>query len=58
MVSNLFEVIHRLRDHGNTIVVIEHNLASSRPPTGLLTWDRRVAGLALGQARKAPGSQI
>ena len=39
--SNLLEVIHRLRDHGNTIVVIEHNLASSRPPTGLLTWDPR-----------------
>jgi excinuclease ABC subunit A len=25
-VKNLLEVLHRLRDHGNTIVVIEHNL--------------------------------
>jgi len=25
-IQQLLEVIHRLRDHGNTIVVIEHNL--------------------------------
>ena len=25
-VSHLLEVLHRLRDHGNTVVVIEHNL--------------------------------
>jgi excinuclease ABC subunit A len=25
-VKHLLEVLHRLRDHGNTIVVIEHNL--------------------------------
>ncbi|MBT7796894.1 MAG: ATP-binding cassette domain-containing protein, partial [Gammaproteobacteria bacterium] len=25
-IEQLLEVIHRLRDHGNTIVVIEHNL--------------------------------
>ena len=25
-ISHLLEVLHRLRDHGNTIVVIEHNL--------------------------------
>ena len=25
-IKQLLEVIHRLRDHGNTIVVIEHNL--------------------------------
>jgi excinuclease ABC subunit A len=25
-VSNLLDVLHRLRDHGNSIVVIEHNL--------------------------------
>ncbi len=25
-ISQLLEVIHRLRDHGNTIIVIEHNL--------------------------------
>ena len=25
-IKQLLQVIHRLRDHGNTIVVIEHNL--------------------------------
>jgi excinuclease ABC subunit A len=25
-VNHLLEVLHRLRDHGNTVVVIEHNL--------------------------------
>ncbi|MCB1903412.1 MAG: excinuclease ABC subunit A, partial [Gammaproteobacteria bacterium] len=25
-VKHLLEVLHRLRDHGNTVVVIEHNL--------------------------------
>ena len=25
-VSHLLDVLHRLRDHGNTVVVIEHNL--------------------------------
>jgi excinuclease ABC subunit A len=25
-IQQLLEVIHRLRDHGNTIIVIEHNL--------------------------------
>jgi len=25
-IQQLLEVIHRLRDHGNTVVVIEHNL--------------------------------
>jgi hypothetical protein len=27
-------VLHPVRDAGNTIVVIEHNWTSSRPPTG------------------------
>ena len=25
-IKQLLEVLHRLRDHGNTVVVIEHNL--------------------------------
>ena len=25
-IKQLLEVVHRLRDHGNTVVIIEHNL--------------------------------
>ena len=30
-IKQLMEVIHRLRDHGNTVVVIEHNLDVIKP---------------------------
>ena len=37
-VRHLLEVLHRLRDHGNTVVVIEHNLDVIKPLTGLSIW--------------------
>ena len=39
----LLKVLHQLRDAGNTIVVIEHNLDVIRPPTGSSTWALKAA---------------
>ncbi len=40
-VHKLVEILHRLSEGGNTVVVIEHNLMSSRRRTILLISDRR-----------------
>ncbi len=35
-IQQLLEVLHQLRDQGNTIVVIEHNLDVIKTPTGIV----------------------
>lgn len=42
-IQQLLNVLHRLRDHGNTVVVIEHNLDVIKQRTGLSTWALKVA---------------
>lgn len=42
-IQQLLDVLHKLRDQGNTIVVIEHNLDVIKTLTGLSDWDRKAA---------------
>jgi len=42
-IAQLLEVLHRLRDQGNTVVVIEHNLDVIKRRTGLWIWALRAA---------------
>jgi len=49
----LLSVLHRLRDAGNTVVVIEHNLDVIKPPTGSSISARRAATAAGASSRKA-----
>ena len=58
MVSNLFEVIHRLRDHGNTIVVIEHNLDVIKTADWVVDPGPEGGRVSPGSGPKVPGSQI
>jgi len=43
-VRKLLEVLHRLVEGGNTVVVIEHNLEVIKTPTGSSTRSRRRRG--------------
>lgn len=45
-IQQLLEVLHQLRDQGNTIVVIEHNLDVIKRPTGLSISARKAAAAA------------
>ena len=47
-------ILDRLIAGGNTVVVVEHNLMSSQPPTGSSTWGPRGAGTAGRWWPKAP----
>ena len=58
MVSNLFEVIHRLRDHGNTIVVIEHNLDVIKTADWVVDLGPEGSRVSPESGPKAPGRQI
>ena len=58
MVSNLLEVIHRLRDHGNTIVVIEHNLGIIKTADRVVDLGPEGGRVSPGSGPKGPGSQI
>ena len=58
MVSNLLEVIHRLRDHGNTIVVIEHNLDVIKTADWVVDLGPEGSWVSPGSGPKAPGRQI
>lgn len=45
-IQQLLDVLHQLRDQGNTIVVIEHNLDVIKPLTGLSISVRKAAAAA------------
>ncbi len=46
-IQQLLDVLHQLRDQGNTIVVIEHKRMSSKLRTGSLTLGRKAAAAAV-----------
>ena len=58
MVSNLLEAIHRLRDHGNTIVVIEHNLGVIKTAGRVVDLRPEGGRVSPESGPKAPGRQI
>lgn len=42
-IQQLLDVLHKLRDQGNTIVVIEHNLDVIKTADWIVDWDRKAA---------------
>ncbi|MFB8829932.1 ATP-binding cassette domain-containing protein [Azotobacter sp. CWF10] len=62
-IQQLLEVLHRLRDHGNTVVVIEHNLDVIKTADWIVDLGpegaREAAGSsARGRPRRSPGWNI
>lgn len=42
-IQQLLDVLHKLRDQGNTIVVIEHNLDVIKTADWIVDWARKAA---------------
>lgn len=42
-IQQLLDVLHKLRDQGNTIVVIEHNLDVIKTADWIVDWDQKAA---------------
>lgn len=57
-IKQLLEVLHRLRDQGNTIVVIEHNLDVIKTQTGLSILAQREAVAADKLLRRVHQSKL
>jgi len=55
-VRKLLEVLHRLADLGNSVIIIEHNLDVIRNADWLIDMDRKVAKMRAGDCRRASGA--
>jgi excinuclease ABC subunit A len=56
-IQRLLDVLHRLTDAGNTVIIIEHNLDVIKTPTGSSTWVRRAARRVAILSPRAPPSR-
>jgi excinuclease ABC subunit A len=56
-VRKLLDVLQRLVDLGNTVVVIEHNLDVMKTPIGSSIWGRTAANMAAAWWRRARRSR-
>ena len=55
--SKLIATLERLRDLGNTVIVVEHDEQTMRAPTTWSTWGPARASTAGGSSRRAPPSR-